>query len=424
MIRENVYHVVPLPGVVWAAVIFAGLLIIYGSRGLGIAERWAWTTTFAAGVFVTLLGIGAILTMSDNPFAYLTLILAVVEVVPLVIIRISIRREEKMKNRHTTRWLLLFALLLLAVGLGAIEIPQTHAQVEADCGMYKWYVFQTCASTGEECVLVLERNAPSEMQSLRNVTILGSYRTEGEALKATCDAMSTKHDEGKSPGWKATIGGAVYDVRNFVSPADGHCSSPWPDEDDDGVPDFKDSFVQSDVDTCLNTPRGAVVNMSGCPCQPVPSLIEPSRKKTRSFGIRLISEGDGGAGLGGGVFTFEIIELADSSNDLLSHGQFGEQRYFTFTGGGLTIGLTATSGVLTDWEYFRSPEPLNVEDFEGPGAIMPLFSYGLGPGYSAGTQLFFVNRKTQTRVSMQKGFAWTAGINFVSFYFGWWEMRD
>lgn len=78
-----------------AAVIFVGWLIMYGSRGLRTSERWAWITTLAAGVFMSLLGIGAILAMSDNPFAYLTLVFAALELVPLWLYRHDFQQASK-----------------------------------------------------------------------------------------------------------------------------------------------------------------------------------------------------------------------------------------------------------------------------------------------------------------------------------------
>jgi small-conductance mechanosensitive channel len=66
-----------------AATIFVGLLIMYSSRGLKAAERWAWTISIAAGAFMLVVGAGAVLTMWDNPFAYLAFALAVLELVPL-----------------------------------------------------------------------------------------------------------------------------------------------------------------------------------------------------------------------------------------------------------------------------------------------------------------------------------------------------
>jgi uncharacterized membrane protein HdeD (DUF308 family) len=78
-----------------AAVIFVGWLVMYGSRGLRTSERWAWITTLAAGVFMSLLGIGAILAMSDNPFAYLTLVFAALELVPLWLYRQEFQQASK-----------------------------------------------------------------------------------------------------------------------------------------------------------------------------------------------------------------------------------------------------------------------------------------------------------------------------------------
>lgn len=69
------------------AVVFVGLLTIYSARGLRRAEPWAWTLALATGGFMLLLGVGAVLSMANNPFAYLTLVLALVELTPLWLYR-------------------------------------------------------------------------------------------------------------------------------------------------------------------------------------------------------------------------------------------------------------------------------------------------------------------------------------------------
>lgn len=65
------------------AVIFSGLLILYAVRGWKSGARWAWHTCLGAGIFLLLLGAGAILTMPGNPFAYLSAIIALVENLPV-----------------------------------------------------------------------------------------------------------------------------------------------------------------------------------------------------------------------------------------------------------------------------------------------------------------------------------------------------
>ncbi|MFZ5645179.1 MAG: hypothetical protein ACOY46_16510 [Bacillota bacterium] len=70
-----------------AAVVFAGLLTIYCSSGLGKMERESWMMATGAGIFMFLLGAGAVITMPDNPFSYITLIISLVDVVPLLMFR-------------------------------------------------------------------------------------------------------------------------------------------------------------------------------------------------------------------------------------------------------------------------------------------------------------------------------------------------
>jgi hypothetical protein len=69
------------------AVAFAGWLVIYASRGWRQGQRWAWHVCLGAGIFLLLLGAGAVLTMPDNPFAYLSLVIAIVENLPVWLYR-------------------------------------------------------------------------------------------------------------------------------------------------------------------------------------------------------------------------------------------------------------------------------------------------------------------------------------------------
>jgi hypothetical protein len=69
------------------AVVFAGWLVIYASRGWRQGQRWAWHVCLGAGIFLLLLGAGAVLTMPDNPFAYLSLVIAIVENLPVWLYR-------------------------------------------------------------------------------------------------------------------------------------------------------------------------------------------------------------------------------------------------------------------------------------------------------------------------------------------------
>ncbi len=69
------------------AVVFTGWLVIYASRGWRLGQRWAWHVCLGAGIFLFLLGAGAVLTMPDNPFAYLSLVIAMVENLPVWLYR-------------------------------------------------------------------------------------------------------------------------------------------------------------------------------------------------------------------------------------------------------------------------------------------------------------------------------------------------
>ena len=70
-----------------AAVIFVGLLTVYSSFGLERSEKWAWTVAKGVGMFMIPFGLGAVATMPDNPFAYIGLVAAILEVIPLLIFR-------------------------------------------------------------------------------------------------------------------------------------------------------------------------------------------------------------------------------------------------------------------------------------------------------------------------------------------------
>jgi hypothetical protein len=73
------------------AVVFTGWLVIYASRGWRQGQRWAWHVCLGAGVFLLLLGAGAVLTMPANPFAYLSLSIAIVENLPVWLYRKSFK---------------------------------------------------------------------------------------------------------------------------------------------------------------------------------------------------------------------------------------------------------------------------------------------------------------------------------------------
>lgn len=133
----------------------------------------------------------------------------------------------------------------------------------------------------------------------------------------------------------------------------------------------------------------------------------------KTFRTRMISGGDGGAGLGGGIFTIEIQEMPG--------GRFGRRKYFTFAGGGLTAGGAAGSTGPSGWVNFTSLQAACLEDFEGGGAIWALPGAAVGVGISMGMHLFFYSAKA--RCYMPWGGGLGVGLTLSSFYFGWWEMR-
>lgn len=69
------------------AVIFAGALMLLAAGGWSRGERWAWAVLLRTGIFLSLLGIGAVVTMADNPFAYLMLVFALVAALPVWVYR-------------------------------------------------------------------------------------------------------------------------------------------------------------------------------------------------------------------------------------------------------------------------------------------------------------------------------------------------
>lgn len=157
--------------------------------------------------------------------------------------------------------------ILIALTLAASLLPSSASAQAGDCGQYRWYVYTSpasCPSAGENCRLELARFTPSRIQTLTGVRVLGSYRTEADARQSTRAAMGKAYSGTTSSGCKATVNGALYDVRNFVAPHDCQSTALGADgdEDDDGAPDK--------VDTCRGTPGGTLVDWWGCPCQAPP----------------------------------------------------------------------------------------------------------------------------------------------------------
>lgn len=77
-----------------AAVIFAGLLIVYASRGLKTSEGWARSLALWSGLFSLLLGGGAVAAIPGSPFALMLLLVSSAEIIPLWLYRREFRQAE------------------------------------------------------------------------------------------------------------------------------------------------------------------------------------------------------------------------------------------------------------------------------------------------------------------------------------------
>jgi len=73
------------------AVVCAGLLVVYSAIGMKRAENMAWPVAVGGGLFMLLLGIGAVVMMTDNPFAYIMLVSATAEMALLWMYRRDLR---------------------------------------------------------------------------------------------------------------------------------------------------------------------------------------------------------------------------------------------------------------------------------------------------------------------------------------------
>lgn len=87
-LQSSAIHPLTLGNIVTAlSVGSAGLLTLYCLRGLRRAEQWAWTIAFGAGFFIVLVGVGYVSVMPDNPFAYLALLVGLVDLTALGALR-------------------------------------------------------------------------------------------------------------------------------------------------------------------------------------------------------------------------------------------------------------------------------------------------------------------------------------------------
>jgi hypothetical protein len=67
------------------AMIFMGILAFYTCFGLKRSERWAWVVALSTGIFLALIGVGAIFLMPDDPFTYVISAIGVVMILPLLL---------------------------------------------------------------------------------------------------------------------------------------------------------------------------------------------------------------------------------------------------------------------------------------------------------------------------------------------------
>lgn len=75
------------------AVLFAGLLVLWGAYGIARQWRGAWTLALMSGLFAILMGVGAVASMANNPFSWLLLALGL-SVLPPLILPLKARRGD------------------------------------------------------------------------------------------------------------------------------------------------------------------------------------------------------------------------------------------------------------------------------------------------------------------------------------------
>ncbi|MFC2030020.1 hypothetical protein ACFLWA_04740 [Chloroflexota bacterium] len=180
-----------------------------------------------------------------------------------------LRTGRRPVRRGLLPWFLLLPFVL--VNLVSLVVHPVRAQ-GGSCEPWAWFVYHTCTSPGPWCGLSIDRATVASMNK-KAVTVFGSYRTEGEAVMATCGAMSNLRRVGGPgaiyPGVKADIQGDVYDVGAFSAfNSDGtvQCRGTQPDADGDGVPDTYPG-TKMPWDQCPNTLAGPPVAWTGCPCE-------------------------------------------------------------------------------------------------------------------------------------------------------------
>jgi hypothetical protein len=70
-----------------AALVFSGWLVIVCARGLKADEAWPASIALGTGIFLLMLGLGAVISMSYNPMVYLILLSALIELISLQVYR-------------------------------------------------------------------------------------------------------------------------------------------------------------------------------------------------------------------------------------------------------------------------------------------------------------------------------------------------
>jgi hypothetical protein len=78
-----------------SAVIYCGLIVAYSSFWLRKSQFWAWIICLSAGIFMLIFGAPSVMIMPGNPFAWILLIAAGAEILPLLIFFPQFIRREK-----------------------------------------------------------------------------------------------------------------------------------------------------------------------------------------------------------------------------------------------------------------------------------------------------------------------------------------
>jgi hypothetical protein len=151
---------------------------------------------------------------------------------------------------------LLVLLTLLSEGV--------QAQTDK-CGDWKWALYHDCPGPHGCCSPQIGILSASEQQK-EGRTILGTYRTEQQALSAACGMLSNvtwvNAPSGICNGPKGDLGGDRYGIEAIadvdIMTHEYTCRQAQPDDDQDGVPNSRDS--------CKGTSSGTPVDRSGCAC--------------------------------------------------------------------------------------------------------------------------------------------------------------